>query len=37
MGCEYGQGNLLGRPAEAADAKAPARARPAPRVDTITK
>jgi EAL domain-containing protein (putative c-di-GMP-specific phosphodiesterase class I) len=37
MGCEYGQGNLLERPVEAADAKAPALARPAPREDTITK
>jgi len=37
MGCEYGQGNLLGRPVEAADAMASARARSAPRVDTITK
>jgi len=37
MGCEYGQGHLLERPVEAADAKAPARARSAPRVDTITK
>ena len=37
MGCEYGQGHLLERPVEAADAKAPARARSAPRADTITK
>jgi len=37
MGCEYGQGNLLQRPVEAADAKAPGRARSAPRADTIAK
>ena len=37
MGCEYGQGNLLQRPVEAADAKAPGRAHSAPRADTITK
>ena len=37
MGCEYGQGNLLERPVEAADVKARARARSARRVDTITK
>jgi EAL domain-containing protein (putative c-di-GMP-specific phosphodiesterase class I)/methyl-accepting chemotaxis protein len=31
LGCAYGQGYLLGRPAEAAEAEALARARPAPR------
>ena len=36
-GCEYGQGNLLQRPVEAADAKAPGRAHSAPRADTIAK
>ncbi len=37
MGCEYGQGNLLERPVEAADPQAPTRARSAPRADTITQ
>jgi EAL domain-containing protein (putative c-di-GMP-specific phosphodiesterase class I)/methyl-accepting chemotaxis protein len=36
LGCEYGQGDLLGRPAGASEAAAVAGARPAPRLDAIT-
>jgi EAL domain-containing protein (putative c-di-GMP-specific phosphodiesterase class I) len=36
LGCEYGQGNLLGRPVEAGEAEALIRARSAPRLDAIT-
>jgi EAL domain-containing protein (putative c-di-GMP-specific phosphodiesterase class I) len=37
LGCEYGQGNLLGRPVEAGEAEALIRARSAPRLDAITR
>jgi EAL domain-containing protein (putative c-di-GMP-specific phosphodiesterase class I) len=37
LGCEYGQGDLLERPVEVGEAEALVRARPAPRLDAITK
>jgi EAL domain-containing protein (putative c-di-GMP-specific phosphodiesterase class I)/methyl-accepting chemotaxis protein len=37
LGCEYGQGELLGRPAGASEAVALAGARPAPRLGAMTK
>ena len=37
LGCEYGQGNLLARPAGVGEAEALVRARSAPRLDAITR